>query len=62
MEFKKLSLFLVEMVDVLDNFYWVGYLVVDDLLLFYVLFSNLVVCVVGILSSSIYEKSIIIIE
>lgn len=61
-ELKKLSLFSAETADASDNPYRVGYLAADDPLLFHAPPSNLAARVVGILSSSIHEKSITIIE
>ncbi|HDL6961241.1 TPA: general secretion pathway protein GspC [Yersinia enterocolitica] len=61
-ELKRLSLFSAEATDASDNPYRVGYLAADDPLLFHAPRSNLAVRVVGVLSSSIHEKSIAIIE
>ncbi|MGH1595767.1 type II secretion system protein N [Yersinia proxima] len=61
-ELKKLNLFSTETVDASDNPYRVGYLAADDPLLFQAPHSRLTARLVGVLTSSIHEKSIAIIE
>ncbi|HHL2560675.1 TPA: type II secretion system protein N [Yersinia enterocolitica] len=61
-ELKRLHLFSAETTDTADNPYRVGYLAADDPLLFQAPRSSLTARVVGVLTSSIHEKSIAIIE
>ncbi|WP_227739358.1 type II secretion system protein N [Yersinia artesiana] len=61
-ELKRLHLFSAETTDAADNPYRVGYLAADDPLLFHAPRSSLTARVVGVLTSSIHEKSIAIIE